>query len=502
MTPEQYEICMGFLDKIVTTQYALPVASDQVTLVTLGEIGERKYFELNFLNNSPRPVLSPVDGYTTDPADIGIPSSPGAMVLQLAPGPQIEFLSNKTEFISLSPMILAPPDDLIKAGTVIGTTTDSRLQVEFMRRTTDGSQVESVDPALMIRVLALFSEVYFDVLTSAIVSDAVGQFRQASLTAAYDAAPLGMRKRMLRDALVQERQILIDNGLPQSAELELRLNPPAIASTDRNTLRDNFEALIAADPDGFVIRRLTGMNINVAILRADRYEVDLVDLRNVPSFGSLADPLSHYKLTINGPYFSLYVCPKLWPPRRAWVYSSAFLFDQKGMTKGHIKLRDGNLGDGDCPGSDSRYYFLQKTDGSFEFGSGVVPNGIPDLAIALDNLSGIILNGLARSGDSDYGDFQGKSKTQGLPFFGWLEKTGVKYFLIVIRPDLSFTTASNVTASFDDVVSYLNEMGVRDAIWTDGDDSVGMIADGQLHVGPGWKKDGSMPLAIGFRKVI
>lgn len=502
MTPEQYDVVMSYLDNIATTQYALPVASDQIVLVTLGETGERQYVELDFLDNSPRPVLSPVDSYSATPAEAGIAALPGAMVLRLAPGPQIEFLSNKAEFIALSPVTAAPPDDLIKAGTVIGTTTDSRLQVEFIRRTTDGSQAESVDPALMIRVLALFSEVYFNVLTTAIVNDAVGQFRQARLIEAYDASPLGMRKRMLRDALVQERQILIENSMAQSPALEQRLNPPAVANTDRNTLRDTFETLIAGDPDGFVMRHLIGMNIFVAIMQADRYEVDLVDLRNVPAFGSLADPLSPYKLAINGPYFSLYVCPKLWAPRRAWVYSSAFLLDRKGMTKGHLKLRGGNLDNGDCPGSDTRYYFLQKTDGSFEFGSGIVPDSIPNLAVAVDNLSGIILDGDVRSTDSDFREFQGKSKTQGLPFFGWFEKAGVKYFLIVIRPDKVFTTAGNMTASLDDIVAYLEEFGVRDAIWTDGDDSVGLIADGQLHIDPGWKKDGSMPLAIGFRKII
>jgi hypothetical protein len=512
MTHDEEAAIVDLIDLLSDTDFALPVADSEYDSFAIENAGSRQSLALNLVQPPPPEILqvrAPFDSFSAGPEEIGADQTTPSVVLRLDIKPQFALLSF-IEYIRLSPVDPAAPDGRISAGTVVGTATDVELRMDFFCRIDGGSEIEIVPPAVALRLLALFHDDYLNLLKGFIVADAppgtVGDqyFLQPQLISAYD-NETELRRILLSAALKQEAGLLNELDLPISSNLEERLNVPPIDTIDRNTLRDSFEALVAADTDKFILRYIVGMNLYVALFRADHYEVDLIELGpNIArNFSILADVSPEQKLIINGPFFSIITCDKSLAPIRAAKYGVGWLFQVQGFTKGHLKLRGGILADANCPGIESRFYFYETGPGTFEFGAGFLPND-PLMTVGFDNASAIVMDGLALTADSEYIQFQGKAKTQGMPFFGWLEKNGIKYYVVTMRKDTTTLTdvARTATASFDEIVDYLLELGAIDVIWTDGDDSVGLIMDGTLHIEPGWKKKDSMPLAIGFRKWI
>ena len=502
MTPEQTAAVLEFLETMGQTSFASPVPLDAIGVVGIQESGGRRYLQVELIDPPPSllEVASPIQGFNVGPEEIGRSQSTPAVVLRLDAASELRLLGF-FEYVVISQVNPTTSAAEVAAGAVIGQPTAAHLELEFLKRAENGIDIEVLNPAIVTRMLALFNDGFLVLLAHGLVHNDVSQFDQSVLISTYDSADVSL-KRILLDAINQEVGILEELGLPVSSELRTRADVVSGETIGRDALRDSFDVLVAADPDFFVLREIPEMRLHVAIMRADQYEVHLIDLDGEESFDSLADPMLNNKLVINGPYYSLVVCEKPWAVDRAQYYLMSWLSGLKGMKKGNLKMRGGVLAAAQCPGSTTRYYFQQNTDRSFEFGSGVLTDS-PALEVGLDNLSGIILDGVPVISDVDYSDFREKEKTQGMPFCGWIEKNGVNYFLVAMRRDGNLLSLDqlNRTATFDQIVDYLLELGAQDVLWTDGDDSVGMIAEGQQLIRPGWKKHGSMPLAIAFRRI-
>ena len=509
MKRELYQHVYQLLDTAAEVDLRLPTDLDQIGLVNITSQANQFSLRFHFLGDGSRTVTSPIDGEIVDPGEIGAASDAAITVLRvLLPLKMYSLLLFEDfdfDYVSLS-----LPSDLqvgsaMSAGDSIGTVSDDHLEIIFVALPAGGSgDPVSQDPAIILRLFALFSANYYHLVRNAVSADSSTQFGHARLLAAYDGATSAAR-RLLRDVLLQESQILGSLDLPASAGVENRLSPLPVTNTTRTVFLSDLEGLIAASPDRFVLRYLFDMHLYIAVFQADQYEVDLIELGSAESFSSLASSSLAFKAIINGPYYSLFECPKLNWFSRGMNYLLAYTFSEKGLTKGHLKFRGvAAQEDADCPGATDRYYFIQNSDRSFAFANGVVPD-VPEVQVGVDNLSGVIHSGAALDTESDFAHFSNKSPSQGMPFFGWLTRSGVDYFVIAMRRDEFSATFEPVhralTASFQEIVDYLLQLGAQDVIWTDGDDSVGMIIDNQVLIEPGWKKDSSMPLAIGLRRV-
>jgi hypothetical protein len=158
-----------------------------------------------------------------------------------------------------------------------------------------------------------------------------------------------------------------------------------------------------------------------------------------------------------------------------------------------------------------RYHYLQRPGpaNTVVFAQGRLPDPTPAAPIATgcDDLPPVIHDGTpVASTHPDVSYFRLRlGRNDGLPMFGRAETHGKTYFFWLGR--LTSTGAgpdAPQLASYDDMVSLLLLLGARDAVITDGSDSIGLMVKGRGIIPglmPAFTKDEFIPVAIGFRKL-
>ena len=500
---------VSFFDSVAEFRFGLPVAIDNIQGISI-EGDENKYLKIEFINSMEKDVHAVCDSIFVGP--IGIGDCETTPFNTIRPWISVKLYTRlfldgfDPDVIMYSPINgiepsgIEPSHPVIIAGTTIGTTTSEFLEIKFL---IEGEPIEYIDPAILIRVFAVFSEEYYELLKMAFATDNDTRFGLNNFIEAYDTAE-GRWKQFISMALKQEETVFKETNLEVPDEIMNRLYappPPPHLNANKRTILNNFETHIIEDNNFFMSYMIEDMeNVHLCIFRADKYDFDLIDLRKVTEFTNLAKTNEHYKVIINGPYFSLYDCGMQSIFERARNYITAIYYNDKGLTNSNYKLRNINAVIlSDCFGDDTRYYFIQKSDGSFEFNQGSLLDISTDFAVGVDNLSFIITNNGVASDGADFNSFAERLISSGMPFFGWLEKNNKQYFFVLMREDV-YIRWSSYTATFENLIQFMIQLGARDVIWTDGDDSVGLIIDKVALINPGFKKDGPMPFAIGFRR--
>ena len=432
--------------------------------------------------------------------------------------------------------VIATFADVLPAGTAVGSVT-TELEVGFVVEDPGGVH-RYLDPAIVIRTLALFSDgftafsdSFLELLLIAIGMDPVGNFGLTRfITYLQDPALPLYRRRLLEDALRAEYELRHTHAIPPDATTDalyrLFLSPPGSSTTSAGVV-SSFEADVEAHPDKVAYFYLSDMDLHFVALRADRYEMDLIDLRAEGlAFTPLAAFSHVYKVLVNGPVFDLDVCGIQNVVKRGIEYVKGCAanlsgVDYKGLTQGRLVFRGRPTEAGTCPISgnpkDWRYHFAQSVTGAYQLHLDPIPS-THDYACAVEPAIGVFRNGLKigtgneidqlnsdgasprREPDAPYGNEDRVPRTNGIPIIGRCQRLGVEYLFVLLRPD--YYTSQFVMTPWDGLVAFLRSIGVVDAFITDGDDSVGLIVEGQGTVWkPGCKKDSVMPLAIGFRKV-
>jgi hypothetical protein len=543
LTARLFEILEAQAPFLLHTPISL--ASSAVNTIAIRTaVDGRQYLRFVLSTTTPREVKSIVPCVLeTAP----LPDEPAATTVVTRPWIQMSFYfrtlfgDDAPEYVlyRCSPAA-ASPDAVLEAGTVLGAAT-SELEVAFVAEGANGRRY--LDPAVVVRTLALFSnafEVFTDsfleLLLIGIALDPVDSFGLARLVDLVQDPALPLhRRRILEDALRAEYEFRQHHNLTPTGTTDALYRlvlPPPGPRTARAHVVASYHEDVEADPDGFAHFYVDDMNLHFAAFRADRYEMDLIDLRgDGPDFRQLTVAADVYALIANGPLFDLNECNLQPTLERAFDYTLACTANAtgisfKGLTKGLLVFRNQGTELGECPiPSDPgvwRYHFAQTVTGEYQLHRDPIP-ATNDYACAIEPVYGVFRDGL-RIGDGHEIDQLGSDGTprgepdsvfkedapsvlgirlpgtRGISTIGTSRRSGVDYVFVLMRPD-SYTSQPVMTR-WEDMVQFLRDIDVVDALATEGDDSVGLIIGPDRPIlKPGCKKDGVVPLAIAFRKV-
>jgi hypothetical protein len=518
---------LDVLDQNAPIHFELPVPLDQITNVSIRTTPTGQRF-LRFTIGGPLTVAAPFECVLEEvepfePATAAVLTRvwvTGTLYLQILFGA----LAPRYILVRCAPGSNLP-DEAIPPGTVLGT---AEVEIEMAFLTSNDPSAQYLDPAIIVRILALLSKPYEDLLFLAIKQNPADSFGVQRFFDFYDMFDEpAHQKRLYQDVLRLEYEGRTSQGIPTDlvtqAFYRIRLPAPSGSTITRADLVATYHSAVEGSPDKFVSFYLSDLNLDCAIFRADRYEMDLIDIRTAGMrFTSLIFGSLPYKIIVNGPVFDSGVCGKQpFLVRASWyltvIDAAKRGLDMNGKTKGLLVFRGQTTELGDCSLLDLdpkfwTYHFGQSVSGNY----GLHLNPIPvnhDYASAVDPAIGVFRNGL-RIGHGHEIDmlgsdgtprqmpdipYAGKEVTQGIPILGRCQRLGVEYLFVLMRPDSFIAKAA--TAEWEDMIALLEDIGVIDAFITDGDDSVGLIIDNTLCLVPGPKKDSPMPLAIGFRKV-
>jgi hypothetical protein len=274
-------------------------------------------------------------------------------------------------------------------------------------------------------------------------------------------------------------------------------------------------------------RRLT-----LAVLRADAYDLELVNLRvarvegAVPEecfFTQLWDHDARRQKFFGDQEFALLINTAMW----AWKSHG-----DDGDPRGSFKFRHSNVTtrhpEDPLPGD--LHHVFQDQDGTFHLGqgrlpdSGVAPGHSSAIAVGLDHLTAHVVDGGALF-VGEPPPYRADMDSVGVTLFGMLRKDDVEYLFALGRQDktgsrfLGLGTPSDDTSevepgSYAEILALLGAMNTRFAVYPDGGSSAGLIVrDRGVVIPPGRTiagavvtimghdgKNTRMPMAIGFRR--
>jgi hypothetical protein len=410
--------------------------------------------------------------------------------------------------------------DLVMPASILGSAT---AEVDLAFLAGDAGSFRYLDPAIVIRLFALFSDDYQTLLFQAIQQDSPASFGLSRFLEYFDNVEPVFRRRLFQEALRMEYQGRIGKLIATPATTEALytawLPIPQGPTINRDDLVANYHIAVETDPDRFAYFHINELNLDFVVFGADQYEMNLIDIRSPDlTFSDLAAGNTQYKIIVNGPVFDMAFCGKQNKAVRLGTYLWGMQSPESmpGLTKGTLVFRGGNSETGQCPipndPSKWRFHFAQSLTPSLESTWALHPNPIPanhQYQNAVEPVIGVFREG-QRIGighdidtdreepDSVYANANRAIKN-GIPILGICRRSLIDYFFVLIRPD--YYVDQPIMAGWEDMIELLTELGVVDAFVTDGDDSVGLIIDNTIEWQPGLKKDLPMPLAIGFRKL-
>ena len=555
---------LELLEEDSTIYFQTPVPQSQMTVAEIRTAADGKMsVRLKLLGSSTKDVVAMIPCVLEEPILVDEPTNTTVL---LRPWVPMDFYlrlllgDDAPEFILYRCVpITGVTEERIVPGTVIGAAT-SELEISFLVPAAAGS-FRAIDPAIILRVLALFhddftflTDSFLELLLAAIAADPAGSFGLERFAAYHDAlAAPAHRKRMLNDALLLEYQSRREFGIVMDATSEAIYQARLPMSGGRNNIRTNvvasFHTEVESAPDGFAYFYINDMNLHLAVFRADRYEMDLLDISGDNSkFSDLVLLTNQYKIMVNGPVFDSGVCyyqepvkfsipdsipvvggkevkipvKRLWEYVKAGVASLQPVFNYKGLTKGTLVFRGEPPRMGECPIQIAlprdrgtwRYHFAQTPTGAYSLHVDPIPQ-LHDYTVAVEPVIGVFRNGqrIGTGHEIDTMSSDGvsprrepdvikamSSLTAGIPILGRCQRLGTEYLFALIRPDTYLEVP--VMSSWEQMIALLRDINVIDAFFTDGDDSVGLIIDGLgMLEEPKRKKVELMPLAIGFRRV-
>jgi hypothetical protein len=506
-----------------------PDVAGMSSVALLNLDGTKPHVRFLFDDANPHTVLSVSEGTAVPLSDLGEGAFTGVLLRTWVDAAvQIKFIlrNDAPEFLLYRLGTVHPlPADPVPLLTPLGTAT-SQFEMGFLTR--DAATLRYLDPAIVVRVLARFDDMWSRVLQIALTANplATESFGLDRFLAYYDSlsGPSDLI-RLLQMIIRGELDLRRNAGIPTTAnaaeKYESRLPVPDASGVTRADFVTNYAGTVDASLVRFVFFKLTDVDLGCAVCRADEYEMDLIDVyQHATSFSGLAGvaALSNYAAIVNGPTFDSGACGLQNRATRAWEYAKGVAADvgaieYRGLTKGLLVFRGQPSRDSDCPtpkgpGDEGkwRYHFGQGLTGQY----GLFENFIPDIhnfACALDNVTGVFRNG-QRIGVGHQIDtarnepdsvFASKGGNAGIPLMGRTSRLGHEYVFILIRPD--YTEPAPTAQNWEELVSLMREMSVIDAFALDGDDSVGLFINGELVYAPGVKKNSLIPLAVGLRKV-
>ena len=419
--------------------------------------------------------------------------------------------------------------DVTLTGTSIGQAS-TELEIAFLAEDTGGGW-RFLDPAIVVRMMASFDDTWQELVVEAIRQQPQGSesFGFDRAVAYLDALPLASpRWRMFLDSIRQEYHARVSQGISTPTAIDalyrMLIPPPSGARVTRAEFLRDFPAAVQANAHRMAHYCVTDQDLHCVVFNAHEYEMDLIRTYDFGlGFMELEPLLGQYQIIVNGPTFDVETCglPSS-SATRAKRYVTAYAanamgIDYRGLTKGRLVFRSGGTVDGDCPianPSTWRFHFGQQLTGEYTLS----PNLIPDthsFACAFDNVTGVFLQGL-RVGlgheieteraepDDPYGIPEKHPIIDGLPILGRCEQEGAEYLFVIMRPDYPIVTWERPEMSdWEEMLLLLQDMGVIDAFITDGDDSIGLMVEGEgtVAIEPGGKKNGLIALAIGFRRI-
>jgi hypothetical protein len=517
------------LDQTGPLRFDLPVPLEDIDTVSIRATPDNKLFlKFTFPDSTPRSVGGFFESTREDPATINEPTDSTVLMRPWLTGEfylQLIFGDYAPRGVLTRCTPAGATDSVMLTSTAIGTAA-SEIEIAFLALDMGGS-IRYLDPAIIIRILAIFSAPYEELLFRAIQQDLWDSFGLARVFAFYDGLH-GNLKLLLREALRLEFEGRMSLGIPtETLPYRMRLGPSSNAITRADLVLD-YHLAVESNPDKFAAFDLTDLRLHFSVFRADQYEMDLIDIRSPRvRFSHLLLGNHQHKIIVNGPVFDLFSCGKapdlIRGARYVVTWEAAFRgFDIPGLTKGTLVFRPSgtllsNNEMGDCPIPNDptawRYHFGQSLSGDYGLHLDPIPAN-HNFACAVEPVIGVFRDGL-RIGDGHEIDTLGSDQRPraepdrvyargpskaGIPILGRCRRNEVDYLFVLVRPD-SYRDLPNM-ASWEDMIDLLRAVGVTDAFVTDGDDSVGLIIDNELVFQPGLKKDAPMPLAIGFRKVL
>ena len=544
---------LTIFDEMMPIDWKLPTSIDYINHISIEYgVDGKNFLVLEFTDSLAKNFHQICNGYLAEPTQINETSFFGLTVMRINVHPSVTMAPGAFEFVTYSYTSQVVRDGQIPSGEILASVQTDELKIGFIGAKDYSGNVKYIDPAILIRILAVFNEPYAELLRHALIQDWDSFFELDRFIAEYDNEKKGTaRKLLLKEALTREYHtikklqtndddsdgdggsgndddndisdiIMIDPDMEKKYTDRIGRKLDTVAQS--SDIIHSFATQVNADSENFANYDVEDLGLRLAIFQEDEYDMELIDRREYGNFEDLADENTGCKIIVNGPLFDSGACglQPIW--RRTFEYTVAGLNDvttlgtYKGLTKGTLYMREKRY-PGDCPIPDDpdvwRYYFAQKFNRTYEYKLGRLPavdevtylgpNPDPnEISVAVEPLYGVFREG-KRIGkgheiDTDRNEpdsvFAGKSVEQGIPIIGRCFKDGLSYIFILIRED--FYTEPDVAATWEQMIQFMRDLGVVEASITDGDDSVGLIIDDKVIIGPGAKKNTLMPLAIGF----
>ena len=532
------EWLLNFFDETMPVDWQLPIERNQIKQISIDyQANGKKFLVLKFPNAQPRAIRQICHGILADATSISETSNIDLTVIRASVHPSLILHPGAFEYVSYSFGSQIFAEGNIPIGTTLSTTTTDEIKIAFIGMKNHTNSSKYLDPAIFLRILAVFNEPDAALLKDAVHLDWDNNFNLDNFINEYDNQQKGTpRKLLLKEALRQEYYSILELQKQDDPSI-LILEDPVMEKkyTDRigHKLDNNatkadilfsFVTQVHTEPDKLASYFITDMGLNFVVFKEDEYDMELIDRRIHGTFEDLAEENTGCQVIVNGPLFDSGSCGLQPIYTRTFEYGIAALSDftsigtYKGLTKGTVYLGTKRI-PGDCQIPDDpdvwRYYFAQKFNSQYEFKFGRLPavdqvtnigtNPDPnEISMAIEPLYGVFRDGkrigIGHEIDTDRMEpdsvFANKPATHGIPIIGRCFKDGTSFLFVLIREDRY--TDPDATSTWEEMIQFMRDIGVVEAFITDGDDSVGLIVKDQLILEPGVKKNTLMPLAIGF----